>query len=633
MSKKKNKGQKQKKVNNSINVNDNSWVWHLPPDPSFRPDMNFPEFQQQQSLKVPAVSKKNLQLALDFCCNQMCFINADFLDSFFQKYVDRLRARSYRIVFIGTSQGYRHSIAQAVSDFLMESNDRSLVREFLSGFSPQNFLTDAYKVCKGKTQSQIDWVIQQGISRAEKRQNGHIAMPFAFAFLYLWSQGIESYYIDKFFKENCLFTIQQDYSYAERIFHIKGDFFSADCIKSYTQRIRAKIAAFVGIEDSQWALEKRVLSGLNFGSPFEEELSEISGFDTRYIVKLLELNGIYAYSDQEDPEILQAGRDAINDTIASYLLTCYEEEYIERMRAMKQASSISGVLNNQKIPLKAFEESAIAKYVRQINPESLFLSCVWASAVYLCKDYVKTDMLGEAFFECRCRSLEKEISASNLEQMKEQIKTLAAENDSLMKKIKGASYQRFQSAELENEQLKHEHQELKAQLADLQENMSAEIAGIQEQAATSENFVRQQRKKIEELEGDLSDANAEMDALREKISLLEELRKGVIEQEDRCLDIDTEKKYLFIINDEKMRYKIRAWFPNSVISENLDINPKNGGSYYMAIFVTKSIGHDEYFRVKQRCTIYGIPICYCNQINYRLVCQAIAKCARDYNLA
>lgn len=442
--------------------------------------------------------------------------------------------------------------------------------------------------------------------------------PLYFAYLYLWTHGIESYYIDQYFKKHPFVDeeVETKKKWAAHIFHMQGTFDESRRVKVFIQRLRSKATKYVNAENKgRYALEGSILailSGREDASPY----ICINKWLTYNRVIFTDLDFDVNAAGKDEKKIVDRVSKAIDDFCKSYILYCYESEHEARITTIKEQTLL---IADWTLEEEDFQENDILQRVKSADAASLYTSFLWASAVAVVagplRDITRKHAMG--YFENV--SLHDKLSVSRAAE-------LEAANERLRSELDRVNQEKKCRLE-ENTVLKQENIQLRKKVSDMEKEQSS---GEQEKEMQTE--LRLIRKKGSAMAKELAQIQDEADALREKLKELEEAHPLTGGKEEDIRLVDTSKKYLFVVNDAKMRRKIQAWFPNSVISEKADLNSKNRDSYYMVIFITRSISHVEYFRFKQKCIAYNVPINYCNQLNYRLVCQSILRCMREYRL-
>ena len=92
--------------------------------------------------------------------------------------------------------------------------------------------------------------------------------------------------------------------------------------------------------------------------------------------------------------------------------------------------------------------------------------------------------------------------------------------------------------------------------------------------------------------------------------------------EDDIMDIDYNKKYIFVGNDNKgFQEQIIKQFPNAVfVDSNINLF---AASIDMVIALTNHMSHSTYYDVKEQCKNKGIPFIHCKYSNVELIKELI----------
>lgn len=232
--------------------------------------------------------------------------------------------------------------------------------------------------------------------------------------------------------------------------------------------------------------------------------------------------------------------------------------------------------------LKAVAQSSVMNMFAEKEAE-IQTACSWA--------YVMMCMIDANRKSVR-DLLELVMDAGNVEDAEKQMASLAKENKELRGKIDEQKKKNSQKVK-----------ELEAQLSEIQTDRdNGKVKYLKE-------VLEKEKRKNAELE--------------KKVAEYKEFQKAVSQEEpvpDVLPEVDMTQRYMFVVQDAKMKPKLHEWFPNCVISEGREVT----GGYYMVIFITKSISHTEYFRVKKKCESKNIPYVNCNRIAKEAVIQAIA---------
>lgn len=84
------------------------------------------------------------------------------------------------------------------------------------------------------------------------------------------------------------------------------------------------------------------------------------------------------------------------------------------------------------------------------------------------------------------------------------------------------------------------------------------------------------------------------------------------------------KKILFVCQHDTLNTKLKESFPNSIVSdEGYSIDKHTKSKVDLVVFIVKSISHSEYFRIKDKCNIFNIPLVHCNHVNINQIISNI----------
>lgn len=161
-----------------------------------------------------------------------------------------------------------------------------------------------------------------------------------------------------------------------------------------------------------------------------------------------------------------------------------------------------------------------------------------------------------------------------------------------------------------------------------------EILELKSEISSLNNKIENQSKSIDEEHKSIREHNA---ALQRKIAKLERqllatssgkdnnesdliLNEGIID--DDIMDIDYNKKYVFVGNDNKgFQEQIIKQFPNAVfVDSNINLF---AASIDMVVALTNHMSHSIYYDVKEQCKNKGIPFIHCKYSNIELIKELI----------
>lgn len=559
----------------------------------------------------PYTSPYALKQAIYFCCEWMTARNWDYLIQMCKKCYPHLKAPGKEnSIFWMESESWKFTLGKMLGNYIYEKLDKELIRELTLGFNHPDFLENAYRQLFGLDQNTIDCVIKTILSEAESvRENNTSEYTFCFCFLYLWTYGIESNYIDSFLRNYPMpgEGISKQKESLETAFRFECSFDDSEYIKSIVKKIRSRLNEHFSCKTEEaYGLESFVASALSLESSLEVN----SNYDKLrlplsicHIAKILDEMGIYLIPHfLNQPSTLKRISEIIDDVIKMHLMNFYEQEFLDvrdnHLPDTIQPGQLLSPDGTLFVPMKkVMSERDISGYVRDIDLNVLLASCIWAAAMDIVVTHAKEDNANAAIYFYTSKVMEDKASELGVDKLKKRV----AQLEEVLEKH---PEEEIETLIAENRRLKAENAALSEKVSDIGSQIEKMTFPIQESLKKAEDKLRSRRKKLNQMEQDLKHVEAERDALEEKIAELEKLRRTPSEENSYIQQVDPNKKYLFVINDDTMRYKIKAWFPNSVLADNLEINRKNCKSFYMAIFITKSIGHREYFRIKNKCINY-----------------------------
>jgi myosin heavy subunit len=184
--------------------------------------------------------------------------------------------------------------------------------------------------------------------------------------------------------------------------------------------------------------------------------------------------------------------------------------------------------------------------------------------------------------------------------------------------------------------LSKEVTELKEELNTANMQLTAKTSQIQELQKQNHALASHPEKDraIHDLHRQLSKMQKQIDAQQEQIECLTAQKQAVEEQnqmllavkrgEEEPIDIDPTKRYLFAVVEDAMKPKLKAWFPNCVLSQDASITQNNYNNIYMIILLTVDMTHKEGQWLKNKAISFNIPLVYCNSVSYRRICETIA---------
>ena len=233
------------------------------------------------------------------------------------------------------------------------------------------------------------------------------------------------------------------------------------------------------------------------------------------------------------------------------------------------------------------------------------------------------------FLAAICALMGQTVGMSH-DYLEEKRKNYRMTEPAIMKK----SQQAISKAEAEKNRLEKELKRAKAENEVLRKRAEqAEIRMKQQKNKPDEaqkkagDEIRRLRKALDRLQEDNGNLNSQNEKLKKEISLLQE---AYVDQPapETDANIDTKARYLFVTDKDIMIRKLRAWFPNSVISGEKHVKTFSGVA--MVVFVCAEVSHPEYYRVKKMARAAGVETVHCSHISYSAICDCIKSHGKQY---
>lgn len=239
--------------------------------------------------------------------------------------------------------------------------------------------------------------------------------------------------------------------------------------------------------------------------------------------------------------------------------------------------------------IKSAAQTVVRNYISSVSADELNTACSWAYVMYGTisgnRRFVKKALMGVIAEDGDCMKFKWLEERKKTASLRKEIETLKKQMD-------------------HNERLAKQRES----------NLQKQIAARDESANS---------KRLHEVMDALKKEQKKNASLEERLDEYREFETSISQEEDipdSLPDVDTSARYMFVMQDPKMKPKLREWFPNSVLSEGKDVTQ----AYYMVVFITKSISHSEYIRVKRKCDTQNVPYVNCNRISKDAVMEAIA---------
>lgn len=496
--------------------------------------------------------------------------------------------------------------ATVIKNSLERSFDKAVVKKVLDISPKQKGTKKSIAYFKGLTQSEVDEEVEYTIQANNRK--GHNNIGITLALLTLWVNDIQSKHFDPWFLGIRAGGFYENNKKAAQICKIEGDFTSSPivqrCLNVLTKRVLTHINE---ISDNEYSsIESFIVDVLDGDASLKH---------SNHYIEYESLTDCYEYY-RIDGRMSALTPEYVAETVQSvficYLQTCLElttnaspldVQNLKVKQNIKESLQLSDV-NLQDIYL----------YLNDIDEHNILNACVWTVKNRQIKDYgIKlVDQVIDTFKNNRMNP-DKPINTENKKEKKLQVKTLEKKIFEMEKELEHQSHL-VSALRTENKRLK----ESKPSPTDKSDSSEWEYQ-------KKYNKIMKQLNKSQQ---ELSNEKSKNSALEEKIELLSRSMDSPVE----ICDIDPLKKYLFIVDDDRVRSKLKAWFPNSVIAEHIELNARNARCYYMSVVMAAKVSHVKYHHYKTKCIQFNIPVANCNGTNYQSICLAIRKCEQENNI-
>lgn len=360
-------------------------------------------------------------------------------------------------------------------------------------------------------------------------------------------------------------------------------------ITANIRRMRHKLAEYLDVTDDE--LLDTMLKCCFYDSWVlaNEQQAQIS-LKLHSYIHLLSQQGYYVTCmDNESLEITNADYNRLEGIIEEYLASIQCNHFLSK-------SSMYYALNGEE---ETFSITDYNKYFRTLNPEGILIACL---IIYITRELRLT-----------LKKYRRMLYYEDLLAFDE-IESLEERNIALAKRL----------SELESE-LHSKDSQLSARNAQIKElqHINASLVSDPEKDNVINELNRQLSRTQRQLDSQREDMDylmAQKQALEEQNQTLMAIKRG----DEEPIDIDPTKRYLFAVTEDSMKPKLKAWFPNCVLSQDASVTQNNYNNIYMMVFLTVDMTHKEGQGLKNKAMSYNIPLVYCNSVSYRRICEAIA---------
>lgn len=417
-------------------------------------------------------------------------------------------------------------------------------------------------------------------------------------FLYLWANGIYTEQMGKYLSKVNYGDFYHNNRRIIQIFDLDSNFVENEIVQKCIETTKRRLLLFVNkISNKKWeSVElfiKEILQNtdhLTDRNSFIEFASVIDCFEYFHM-----LNRSLNFSDEYIS-------NTIHSVLICYIQTCFElvlkeEDCYQLSNNFKIFPSVDTLLSKSHFCQNIFI------YLNQFSESSIIASCIWAIKLRQVKGTARIVIDNALQSENRKPETNNQTDIRNLK-----IKT-----NQLEEKVK------YQDAVILS--LRTELRKLRGQ--------------TMEQCSIPDSEELKYRRKYNKAEKNVARLEQELLEERERVIALEEKITSVSRSANKSIDyhsIDTSKKYLFVVDDDRLASRLKVWFPKSILSDHAEVSPRNANNFYMGVFFTSKITHVTYKYYKEKCILFKIPIANCNGSGYASVCSAIKKCEMENNL-
>ena len=340
--------------------------------------------------------------------------------------------------------------------------------------------------------------------------------------------------------------------------------------------------------------------------------------------------------DWNDDDRKKHIRQAYDDTIANYIITAYMIKRDEKDDEPVETQDVSRLLNSNpskhQIIHTSFAES-INEAIRMASSPARILNSGYrgrsidrGSILYTLTSNIDSvdqfiaDVILRYYVVVVTPYL-KQISRNRFIQLVSGEAVASDYNTSYEEMV--SKYEEMVSI---NRVLIHQKNALKSQLEKEQLSHSADVK--EDKTDKNELELINANQKYNKLQKEYDSLKELLEKEKEKNASLNEMIQQIKERNtDENYEIDTEKKYLFILIHDVLENKLLTWFPNSrIINKSTDVGFKTIQNIDAVVAIVTSVKHPDYYGVKKLCKKHGIPFIHCNGRSYNEICKVIYEC-------
>ena len=320
------------------------------------------------------------------------------------------------------------------------------------------------------------------------------------------------------------------------------------------------------------------------------------------------------YDNSEKDLTVGSAIRIINEVVLCYLQPLYCEA-INNMQKNSLTMANRNINNHihDSLPYKLSDEDNLAdcvmygtdnlespvsinKKLKEIDINIIINSILWALAIKELDNTIKqfgkneiiTDELTEDAEKAKNDDFIKQTIQKNNE-LQTQVIALKNKNDLLEKA---------------NNDL---NQRLTIQYKDSIHSMEAQIASQKSEIAELNSIIDNKEHLIIKLQNEI-----------------DRLKQTAIPKDDTAeITPDINGRYVFISTDEVMATKLQSWFPNSIARSSYEITPTNAPVIDKVIVMVTKVKHHDYYKIKQDCKNFGVPIVHCNKQSFSEICKVL----------
>lgn len=489
--------------------------------------------------------------------------------------------------------------SEAIANCIKRQFNRNIIKQIIAIYPNQKLLQESVQFSENLAQYDVDDKVKAIAGICDDRSNIYVA---TLALLSMWVNGIYSKKMEDFFNTLPNNSYRSKEEKRAGICSFEGNLSCNSDTRKYKTILTRKIMTYL-----------RQQIGYDYKS-VEDYLQAVflKSEDTIDTSRQIEHTGImnciesYKLSLRPSYPNTDYISDVVDDVLEKHVLACFNTMIQENTSfVIPQMISTHNIID-----MKLFDTIDVLPYLKQIDMRTLLNTCLWAIILRHTKEQ------GEGIVDKTLSSFEEKRNEpdNNKSDDLQKIKDLQA------KLKKKESYEHHQNGVISG--LRDEIARLKSQLATYE---SESCTQNWEYERKYHKAVSSAKKMESKLRADLQDQSDKIAALEEKIFAISQSKN----KQSECMEVDTSKKFLFVVDDEHFTPRIKAWFPNSIISTHAVLNHVNASSFYMGVFLTGKVTHVSYKHYKDKCILYNIPVANCNGTSYSSICQSIRKCEQE----